>query len=145
MKKGTVTFNGRGQLHVTPSVKDGRAVITQKPIDEDSIARFRFVDAHVDACANDTHTGSVDEQLVAGAAFDHLGIAGNHSYASCESSLRHRSGNHTHRVDRQTFLDNYRTRQVKRDCAANREIVDGAADGELANIAARKIKRLHHV
>ena len=56
-------------------------MVAEQAIDEDDVAGPGFVDAQVDACANHTDAGRVDEQLVTGAAFDDLGVAGNDLHA----------------------------------------------------------------
>src|ERR1041385_9329765 len=104
MQVSTVALDWSGQLHIASSIEDRCAVIAQQSIDEDRVSRLGLIDAEVYASADDTDAGSVNKQLVTGAAFDDFSIAGDDFYASLSSCLSHGPGHHTQRFDRKTFL-----------------------------------------
>ena len=98
--------------------------------------------AEIDAFADDADPGRGEEQLVAGALLDDLGVAGDDLDARLGRRLRHRAGDLPQEVDRHAFLDDRRAGEIERPRAADREIVDRAADGELADVAAGEDQRI---
>src|SRR3989440_11433373 len=145
MQRSTITLDTCSQLHVAASIEDRRTVVTQQPVHEDDVTGSSFVDTQVDAFANHTNAGSVDEQLVTGPPFDNLGIARNYFYAGLRSRRRHSPCHIAHCFDRQALLNYDRTRQVERYRAAHRQVINRAADRQLTNIATGKIQWLDHV
>jgi hypothetical protein len=69
-----------------------------------------------------------------------LGVAGDHLHAGVACRQRHRPGDAMQHVERQAFLDDRGARQIERNRATDRQIIDCAAHGEFADIAAGKFK-----
>ena len=90
---------------------------------------------------NDADAGGGDEDLVALAAVDDLGVAGDELDAGFGGSGAHGLDDAAEIVDRQAFFEDERGGEIERLRAAHREVVDGAVDGETADVAAGKEDR----
>ena len=88
--------------------------------------------------------GSGDENLVALAAIHDLGIAGNQGHAGLGAACRMECDDAPKVVHRQAFFENECGREEQRPGAADRQIVDGAVHGQLANVAAGEEEGPHH-
>ncbi len=92
--------------------------------------------------ADDADPGRGQEELVASAFGDDLGVAGDDGDARFARRRRHRRGDLAQKVDRHPFLDDRGAGEIERNRAANREIVDRAAHREPADIAAGEDERI---
>ena len=124
--------------------QDRGAMIAEQPIDEDGVAGFGTMRAEIEAGTDHADPGGIDEELVASAAVDDLGIAGDDGHARRRRRLGHGAGDAAQERDLDTFLDDDAARKIERLGAADGEIIDGAADGKLANVAAGKFQRIDH-
>ena len=93
---------------------------------------------------NDADAGGVDEDLVALAAVDDLGVAGDELHAGLGGRGAHRLDDAAQIVDGQAFFEDERGGEIQRLRAAHGQIVDGAVDGEAADVAAGKEDRRDH-
>jgi hypothetical protein len=100
--------------------------------------------AEIDPFANDADPSRGEEELVAGAPVDDLGVAGDDLDARLGRRSRHRASDLPQEVDRHAFLHDRRAGKVERPGPANRQIVDRPADGELANVAAGEDQGVDH-
>ena len=96
----------------------------------------------MDAGADASDARGVDEDAVATALFDHLGIAGDNLDAGGFGGLAHGLGDARQNVDGEALFEDERGGEVERFGATHGEIVDGAVDGERADIAAAEEERL---
>ena len=100
--------------------------------------------AEIDAFSDDANSGRREEQLVASASVDDLGVAGDDLDARLGRCSRHRAGDLPHEVDGHAFFHDRRAGKIERPRPADRQIVDRAADGELADVAAGEDQRVDH-
>src|ERR1700689_2593489 len=84
---------------VAARVQDGRAMIAQKAVHQEGIARPYAADPKLDAFANDADPRRVDEELVAGPPVDDLGVAGDDRDSGRGRSAGHRAGDVAYRID----------------------------------------------
>ena len=89
--------------------------------------------------------GGVDEAAVAVALLDHLGVAGDDVHARLGGRLTHGDEDPLEVRDREALFEDEADAQVERLGAAGRDVVDGAADGQPADVAAGEEERVHHV
>ena len=73
---------------------------------------------------------------------DDLGVAGDDLDARLGRRARHRAGDLPQEVDRHAFFHDRRAGKVERRGPADRQIVDRAADRELADVAAGEDQRV---
>ncbi len=89
--------------------------------------------------------GRGDEHLVAGRPVHDFRVAGHKQNSRFARCRRHRAGDPAQGLDRHALFDDRGARQIERGRPADREIVDGAADGQPADVAAVEEQGLHHV
>ena len=123
---------------------DGDAVIAHGAREQDRIAGPRTVARDLDPGRHDTDAGGVDEQAVGLAALDHLGVAGDDGDAGGARGFAHRAGNAIEIGERKALLDDEAGGEIERTRAAHGDVVDGAVDGERADVAAGKEQRRDH-
>ncbi len=123
---------------------DGDAVIADGPREQDRVARPRAIAGDLNPGRHDADAGGVKEQSVGLAALDHLGVAGNDCDAGGARRLAHRTGDALEIGERESLLDDEAGGKIKRARAAHGDVVDGAVDGERADIAAGEEQRRDH-
>jgi hypothetical protein len=77
----------------------------------------------------------VDVEAVGLAAFDDLGVAGGDSHVGGVGGGAHGGGDPLQVGDRQALFDDEAGGEGERGRAGHRQVVDGAVDGELADVA----------
>ncbi len=87
----------------------------------------------------------VDEQAVGLAPIDDLGVAGDQADAGGVGATAHRLDHPAQGRDRQAFFEDEADAQAFGARAAHGEVVDGAVDGERADVAAGKEQRPHDI
>src|ERR1019366_1192017 len=92
----------------------------------------------VDAGWHDADAGGGDEDLVALAAVDDLGVAGNELHAGAGCRRAHGFDDAAQIVDGQALFEDERGGEVHGLGAAHGEVVDRAMHGEVADVAAWK-------
>ncbi len=85
-----------------------------------------------------------DEDAVALAAIDDLGIAGDERHAGLVAGLPHRGDDALQVGQRQSFFEDERRRQEQRPGAADGQIVDRAVHRQPADVAAGEEERPDH-
>ena len=100
----------------------------------------------------DVHTGryhadagGVDEQLVGAALSNDFGVAGDDRHAGLFSGPPHGGGDRAQHVELEPFLEDETRGEGHRLRATARQIVDGAVDREMADVAPREEQWLHHI
>ena len=88
--------------------------------------------------------GGIDENAVAVAAIDYLGVAGNDRHAHFAGGRRHRLDHAAERFHRQSFFEDEARGEIERLGAGHRQVVDRAIDGQLADVAAGEQERPDH-
>ena len=102
---------------------------------------WRAVGGDVDAGRNDADAGGGDEDLVALAAVDDLGVAGDELHAGAGCGGAHGFDDAAQIVDGQAFFEDEGGGEIQRLRAAHGEVVDRAVHGEAADVAAGKEDR----
>ena len=141
VKRGGIAFDGSVEADVLAFGEDRNSVIAEVTAEQDEVAGAGVGGGEVDAGADASDAGGVDENAVALALFDHLGIAGDDLDAGRFGGLAHGFGDAREHVDGEALFQNERGAEVERFGAAHGEIVDGAVDGERADIAAAEEER----
>ena len=88
--------------------------------------------------------GGGDEHLVALAAVDDLGVAGDQRHAGLVAGRAHRGDDALQVGQRQPFFEDERRREEQRRGAADGQVVDGAVDRQPADVAAGEEERPDH-
>jgi len=83
-----------------------------------------------------TDAGGVDEDAVGFAFVDNLGVAGDQRDSGARGRLAHGFDDQAQGLDGQPFLENEAGAEIERTCAAHGQVVDGAVDGQIADVAA---------
>ena len=83
--------------------------------------------------------------MVAGALVDDLGVAGDDLDPGIARRARHRLRDPAQQIDRHPLLDDDGAGQIERHSTADGEVVDRAADRELADVAAGKEQRVDDI
>ncbi len=94
-----------------------------------------------DARRHHADAGGGDEDAVALALLDHLGVAGDHRHAGLARGGGHRLDDALQVGQREAFLEDEARRQVQRPCARHGHVVDGAVHRQAADVAAGKEQR----
>ena len=142
MQRRAVALDWRIERHVAARAQDGGAMVSEQAVDQHRVAGAGAIRAQIDALADNADPRRGQEELVAGAFADDLGVAGDDRHARLARRRRHRSGDPAQEVDRHPFLDDRGAGEIERDCAPDREVVDRAADRELPDVAAGKDERI---
>ncbi len=112
-------------------------VVADAAADQDAVARPRPVGGDAHALGDDADAGGGDEDAVALAALDHLGVAGDDRRRrrpwrpraiEATIALRSASGNPSSMI--------IPTDEIQRPGAGHRHVVDGAVDRQRADVAA---------
>ena len=82
------------------------------------------------------HAGGIDVDAVGTAALDHLGVARDYGHACFACRLGHRLHNLAELIHGITLFKDKAARQVTHVGARGRDVVDGSAHGEAADVAA---------
>lgn len=118
-------------------------VVAYLSAEDDAVARLNAGHAQR-ATAEFTNAGRIDEDLVCRALADDLGVAGDDLHACFLGRLADRADRLPQPRQRQTGLQDQAERQVAWGCAHDGEVVNGAADSDLADIAIAEEGRLNH-
>ena len=112
-----------------------RRVVADVAGEQDLHAGFHMVRRDGSARDDVADAGRVDEDAVSLTALDDLRVARDDGDAGLISHLAHRMRNLAQVLDEEAFLKDHADRDVARHSARHREVVDRAADGQLADIA----------
>ncbi len=138
VQRRAVALDLRRERHVAARVEDRRAVLAEAAVDQHRVARPAAPGPELDALADHADAGGVEEELVAGALVHDLGVAGDDLHAGLRRRRGHRAGDGAQRLHLQPLLDDGAAGEVERRRAPHGEVVDRAADRQLADVAARE-------
>ncbi len=124
--------------------KNRDAVIADGSAQDHPVARAGLAGGQTHAVRHDADAGGVDEQAVALAALDNLGVAGDDGDAGRGRCFGHRRCDQAQGLGGKAFFKNEPGAQKQRPRAAHREIVHGAMHGERSDVAAGEKQRLDH-
>src|ERR1039458_6145595 len=141
---GTVALNLSLEFQPLALRQNRDAVIADRTAQEHLVPGTSTVGGKVDSFWHNSDSGRVDEQPVALAFLDDLGIASYNLHAR----FRRRSAQRIHHaskfVHREALFDDEGGAQKQRRGAAHRQIVHRAVNGEGADVAAGKEQWLHY-
>ena len=120
-------------------------MVGERAGEEHAVAGPHALRPEIDAVGNRPDAGRRDVEPVGLAALDDLRVAGDDRDAGRARGGAHRGDDAPQVGDRESLLDHEAGRQPARLRADHREVVDGAVDGELADVAARELERMHDV
>ena len=109
--------------------------------DKDRVTGLCLCAAGFHAGEDFAHTGGGNEHTIYLSLACHLGIAGYDLHTSLLGGFLHGSRNLLQLVHGEALFNHKRTGEVSGLCTHTGKIVDGAADGQLADISARKKRR----
>src|SRR5208282_229539 len=135
---GTVALDLSLELQSLALRQDRDAVIADRTAQQHLVPWTGTVGGKVDTFGHQSNSCRVDEQSVALAFLDDLGIASNHLHARFRSSLAKRIHHTPEFVHREALFDDEGGAQEQRRCAAHGQIVYRAVNGEGTDIAAGK-------
>ncbi len=139
-----VAFEHRFEFDPFANRQDGDPMIAEGARNQDFVARPGIADGEAASLGQDSHARGGDEDLVALATIDHLGIAGDDRYAGFGAGFAHGGHDPPQVGHRQTFLQNKCGRKIERRGAADGQIVDRAMHGQSADVAAGEKRRPDH-
>ena len=149
----TGSASGAQSLSIADSNSSpSRAAMTAMPCrpmspDSRTTSPGRTLDGAIDPRVLDhADAGGVDEEAVALAAVDHLGVAGDdRARPPRRAAARIDATTRQQRLHRQAFLEDEAGAQEQRPRAAHRQVVDRAVDRQRADVAAGEEQRPHDV
>jgi hypothetical protein len=113
-------------------------MIAETPVHQHDVARPRQMRSKIYSAGDHADPRGRHEQLVACALLHDLRVSRDDLDARLGGRSRHGVGDLSKGVDGDALLDDHRAGKIQRLRAADREIVDRSANGELADVAARK-------
>lgn len=113
--------------------------------DDDVIAGTCPLGPDLQARRDQADTGGIDEKLVRATLGHHLGVAGDDVHPGLRRCPAHGFGDHAEYVEFQTFFQDEPGGQTDWLRSAARQVVDRAVDRQVADVAAGKEQRLHHI
>ena len=117
---------------------DRYAVLADIARDDDVIAWAGLLGSDAHTLGHHTHTGGVDEKTVGTASSDDLGIAGDDADPGLNSRYAHALRDGAEDLHLQALFEDKAGRQPERLGTTAGKVIDGAVDGEVADIAAGK-------
>ncbi len=120
-------------------------MIAQAAGDQDAVAWARRGGREPRPATQLADAGRVDVDAVRLAALDHFGVAGYDSYARLVRRLTQRLHDAAQVGDRETFLQDDAQREIERRRPRHGEVVDRAANGKPADVAAGEEERFDDV
>ena len=123
---------------------NGNTVIAQRSRQQNFVSGLAIRSAKVDAVGNKSHATCVDEHAVAVALVHHFRVARDQLNTRLSCGFRHGRANALHVIHRVALFKHKSARQVLHARAACGNIVDGTADGKLADVAAGKEMGRYH-
>ena len=116
-------------------------MIADVSADQDFVARAGAAGGDFGWSFDNAYASGCDEDLVALAAIDDLGVTGDELHAGFKRGITHGFHHALQFFGRQALFENERRRQVQRTSTAHGEIVDRAVDCQPADVAAGEKNR----
>ncbi len=121
-----------------PRQQDGAAVTSHVARHDDVVSRPCQLTGGFCLRQQLAHAGGGDEESVTLSLAGHLGVAGHETDAHLLRGFLHGRGDFLQLVHGEALLDHEGTGHVQGPCAHAGQVVDGAADGKLADVSARE-------
>ena len=141
---GAVTGQGRLKLQAFPRRHHGDPVAPQIPVDQECVARFHPSGADGNGMGESADSGGVDKEPVAFAAVDDFGVARDQLHSGPVRRLAHGVQDPPEGAHGESLLENEPGAQPTGARPAHGQIVDGAVDGQCADVASREKERADH-
>jgi len=145
VQRGGVRADVGLDVQLAAGQHDRYPVIADRPGDDDGVARPRPGHAQGSVALDEAHPGGADVAAVGLALLHHLGVAGDHADPGRRRGVAHGRCDPGEVGDGKAFLQDEAGRQVQRRGAGHGQVIDGAVDREVADVAARKEQRRDHV
>ena len=145
VQRRAVGDHGGAEVDALAHAHDRHAVFADVAGDDDVVAGACAFGSDVHSVGHQPDAGGVDEEPVRTALSDDLGVPGDDADARLCRGLAHRLGDGAEDLDLQALLDDESRRQSEGLSTAAGEVVDGAVDGEVADVAAGEEQRVDHV
>ena len=131
-----VGLDGGGERQALALAHDGDAVISQCAADQHLVTGAADCSGELHARGHLAHAGGVDVDAVRAAALDHLGVAGDDGDARLARGLRHGVDDRSQVRHGVPLFQDEAAGEVAYARAGGGDVVDGAAHGEPADVAA---------
>ena len=142
VQRGGVRLDVRLDVQLAAGQHDRDAVVADRAGHDDRVSRPGQRDPELGRILGDqADSGRVDVAAVGLALLHHLGVAGDDLDAGRRGGRLHRLGDADQVGDSEALLEDEPGRQVQRGGAGHRQVVDGAVDGEVADVAAGEEQR----
>ena len=142
-ERGAVAGDVRVDLEFVAGEQDGAAVAAHVAGHDHGVAGTRERAGGADALGELSDAGGGDEDVVDLALARDLGVARHDADARFVGGLLHGGGDLFELGEGEPLLDHERAGEIERFRAHAREVVDRAADAELADVAAGELERRH--
>src|ERR1035441_1032502 len=143
--RGGIAFNGALERQALADGHDCHAVSADIAAYQDGVARLNALGRDLLRVLKDADPGGVDEEAVAFAFIDDLGIAGDDLHAGLLRGLLHRGDDLPKGFHGQAFLNDVASAEVERARARHRKVVNRAMHSQGAEVATGEEERLHDV
>lgn len=130
-----IAFDRARKRQALALAHDGDAVVAQRTRYQDDIAGLAVCAAERHARRHLAHAGGIDIDAVGPAALDHLSVARDYGHARLARRLGHRLHNLAELIHGIALFKDKAARQVAHVGARGRDIVNGSAHGEAADVA----------
>ena len=120
-------------------------MVAHRARDQNRVARAHPGTAQLNAVGQHADTGGGDENAVALATLDHLGVARHHRHTRRVSGMRHRLHDTRQVTQRKALFQNKTCCQIQRRGTHHGHVVERAVHRQTADITARKKQRRHHM
>lgn len=142
---GAVALDGALEGEVGARGHDRHAVAPQVAAEDHGVSRADGRGGDGEVVLDHADAGGGDVEAVAFAALDDFGIAGDDGDAGGGGGVAHGGDDALERGGGETFFEDKAGTEPERAGAAHAEIIDGAVDGELADVAAGEEERTDDV
>ena len=140
----TVSVQIHRQRQLLAAGEDGAAVIAHRPADQQPIAGPDAMHAQIPARRYPPRAAGIDEQAIGRAPRHHLGVAGDNQHSRLPAGRSHGATEALQLCQRQAFLDDEPAAQVVGPGTTDRQIVEGTAHRQPADVAAGEFQRRDH-
>ena len=139
-----VAFDGARKRQTLALAHDSDAVVAQCTRYQNDIAGAAVGAAERHARGSLAHAGGIDVDAVGPAALDHLSVARDYGHARLARRFGHRLHNLVELIHGIALFEDKAARQVAHVGARGRDVVDGSAHGETADVATGEELRCYH-
>ena len=133
-----VTFHICVNAEILSCQKNGASMSSHITGYNNGISRFCQLAAYLNALLDLTHSGCCDKHTVNLTFSCHLSISGNNTHSGFFCCFFHGCGDLLQLLHGKTLLNDKSAGKIHRFCSHTGKVINGSADGKLADISPRK-------